>query len=71
MNNLVSTCYVIERSLYIEPVIYLHRPEVSDDVKVHVFDNPFTAKSFIQYHRGVNSKVVIAKSCPKLSVVNG
>lgn len=75
MNNLISTCYVIEHSYGVEPVIYLHSPKLAPDNNsdwVHTFDNPFSAQAFIRLRRGLNSKVVIAKTDPKdLKAVSG
>lgn len=73
MNNLISTCYVLEHGYGIEPVIYLYLPvPLNANNYIHKFDDPFTARSFIRYHRGLDSKVTIAKSkSENTNVVNG
>ena len=49
MNNLISTCFVIAfRNGYVDPTIYLTQPESTEETKIHMFDNPFAAKNFIQ-----------------------
>ena len=50
MDNLISTCFVIEilETGYIDPTIYLTQPQSREGVRVHMFEHPWAAKHFLR-----------------------
>jgi hypothetical protein len=63
MDNLISTCYVIySLDFGVEPIIYLREPSLHPTNELaHEFDNPFSAKIFIQKELGSDITVHVTK----------
>jgi hypothetical protein len=64
MDNLISTCYVIESAdVGVEPIIYLKMPHANmfGNEQILTFPNPFTAKAYIQKFCGANIFVTVTK----------
>jgi hypothetical protein len=63
MENLISTCYVVEKfeTGFVCPVIYLNIPEHGTRERIHGFDNVFEAKNFIRATMGYGIVLEINK----------
>lgn len=65
MDNVISTCYVIEsKDFGVEPIIYLRYPITNalGNESVLPFPNPFKARAYIRKIWGDDTKVHVTKS---------